>query len=61
MSDDSLVIPALILALVAAIASSSPAPREEVRAITHAIGAAFVYGSEHADGDTPMLGADDER
>lgn len=59
MLSDRLVIPALILALIAAIASSNPAPRDAARELVQAIGAVVVYGEQQADGDTLAPDADD--
>jgi hypothetical protein len=59
MLSDHLVIPALILAFIAAVASSGPAPRQAARDFVQAIGAAVTYGEQQADGDTPVIDTDD--
>jgi hypothetical protein len=54
-----LVIPALILALIAAVASGSPEPRQAAHELVQAISATVTYGEQQADGDTPVIDTDD--
>jgi hypothetical protein len=59
MLSDHLVIPALVLALIAAVASSSPEPRQAARELVQAISTTVIYGEQQADGDTPVIDTDD--